>query len=328
LKKAEKPGFFQPGGRTGGRSPARAAAGSAGPGMEAGQAVKKLALTVDVEDYYHATSCEKAAPRSAWDAMESRITSNTRNVLDLLAECRARGTFFVLGWVAEKHPGVVRSISAAGHEIASHGYDHTLVYRQTPEEFRQDVRRAKRILEDTVSSPVIGYRAPTFSITARSSWAHRILAEEGYLYSSSVFPVRHDRYGWPEFGSRPKDLCFEDGLGIREFPLPFVEVGKALIPFGGGGYLRIYPFWMTKAFLRRALKDEENTTVLYFHPWEIDPRQPRLPLQALSRLRHYWGLGATEGRLRKILGAFPVGSLAGELGLSGSLEGGARPCAG
>ena len=296
--------------------------------MEARQGPKKLALTVDVEDYFHATSCEKAVPRSAWDGMEPRVVSNTLKVLDILAECGVKGTFFVLGWIARKHPGMVRSIREAGHEVASHGYDHSLVYRQTPGEFRQDVHRAKRLLEDTVSSPVIGYRAPTFSITARSSWAHRILAEEGYLYSSSVFPVRHDRYGWPEFGSRPKDLSFEGGLGIREFPLPFVEVGKALIPFGGGGYLRIYPFWLTKAFLTRALKDTENTTVLYFHPWEIDPGQPRLSLQPASRLRHYWGLGKTAGRIRKILGEFPVGPLAGELGSRRSLQGDTQPCAG
>jgi polysaccharide deacetylase family protein (PEP-CTERM system associated) len=289
--------------------------------------MQRLALTIDVEDYYHTTAFEEVVPRPAWHAMESRIEANTQNVLGILADCGVTGTFFVLGWIAEKHPEIVRAIGEAGHEVASHGYDHHLVYRQTPEEFRADIRRAKKILEDVLGKPILGYRAPTFSITRRSQWAHRILAEEGYVYSSSVFPVRHDRYGWPEFGGRPKNIDVGDGLSIWEFPLPFLELGKVLIPFGGGGYLRIYPFWMTKALLKMGIRNKENTTVLYFHPWEIDPGQPRLPLHPVSRLRHYWGLDSTEKRIRKLLGTFPVEPIARQLASSRAFYGGKGPCA-
>ena len=285
------------------------------PGPTLGPEMKRnrIALTIDVEDYFHVTSFEGQISRANWSKIPTRVEKNVYLILDILSEHCVTATFFVLGWIAVRHPELIGEIAGRGHEVASHGYDHQLIYRQSPEEFREDVRRAKTVLENITGNEVIGYRAPTFSITPRSQWAYSILGEEEYRYSSSVFPVHHDRYGWPGFGSKPSQIPINNGTSIWEFPLPFMKLGKALLPFGGGGYLRIYPHWVTSALMKHKSRDPENLVICYFHPWEIDPFQPRLKGSFFSRLRHYWGLGGCEKKIRKILKTFPTKPLSSYL---------------
>jgi polysaccharide deacetylase family protein (PEP-CTERM system associated) len=259
------------------------------------------ALTVDVEDYFQVEVFASTIDRSDWEKLPRRVERNTERVLDILGETGARATFFVLGWVAKRHPLLARRIVGEGHELASHGFDHLRADRQTPEEFRSDVRRSKQLLEDVGGAPVLGYRAPTFSIGGGNRWAHAILLEEGYRYSSSVYPIKHDLYGTPCAPRTP----FAPLPGMIEIPLSTVRLLCANLPASGGGYFRLLPYRFSRGLLKHARRVHRSPAIFYLHPWEIDPDQPRqraVPL--LSRFRHYINLGCTEPRLRRLLGDF------------------------
>ncbi len=261
------------------------------------------AMSIDVEDYFHVSVFDGIVPRSEWAAMESRVVANTTKLLDLFEEFGVKSTFFVLGWVAERHPDLVRSIAGKGHEVASHGYAHRLIYDQTPAAFREDVRRAKHLLEDSSGGRVLGYRAPSYSITPRSLWALDILLEEGYEYDSSIFPIRHDRYGIPVSDRRPYPITRQAGT-LLEVPGSTARLGPLNLPVAGGGYFRILPYGWTRWGIDRVNRLESRPVVFYLHPWEIDPDQPRLAAGLLGRFRHYRNLNATEERLRNLLTDF------------------------
>jgi polysaccharide deacetylase family protein (PEP-CTERM system associated) len=261
------------------------------------------AMSVDVEDYFHVSVFDGMVPRSQWDALESRVVRNTERLLDIFDEYKVHSTFFVLGWVGERHPQLVKIIARRGHEIASHGYAHRLVYDQTPAAFRDDVRHAKAVLEDAAGRRVAGYRAPSYSITPRSLWALDILIEEGYTYDSSIFPIRHDRYGIPVSDRRPYRIDRAQG-SLIEVPASAARLGPLNVPVAGGGYFRILPYWWTRWGMSRVNDSEHRPAVFYLHPWEIDPLQPRLQAGRLSRFRHYRNLESTEARLRRLLQDF------------------------
>jgi polysaccharide deacetylase family protein (PEP-CTERM system associated) len=271
------------------------------------------AMTIDVEDYFHVSVFDGLIPRQEWTKLESRVCANTHRLLDIFAEYRTRGTFFVLGWVAERHPELVRDIASAGHEIASHGYGHRLVYDQTRHTFREDVRKAKALLEDACGVRVHGYRAPSYSVTPRSLWALDVLIEEGYTYDSSIFPIRHDRYGIPLSPRHPYVLERTAGL-LVEAPASTTRLGPVNLPVAGGGYFRILPYGWTQWGIARVNRLEQKGTIFYLHPWEIDPEQPRLKAGMLSRFRHYRNLADTERRLRQLLTDFRFGPMAAVLG--------------
>jgi polysaccharide deacetylase family protein (PEP-CTERM system associated) len=263
------------------------------------------AMTVDVEDYFQVSAFDAAVPRMSWDARESRVCANTERLLDLFAASNVKATFFVLGWVAERFPGLVRRIVAEGHELASHGFEHRLVYSQTAREFRDDLRRARVALEQTGGCPVLGYRAPSYSIVRKSMWALDVLIEEGYVYDSSIYPIRHDRYGIPDW---PRDVhqIHRAAGSIWELPGSTLRVAGTNLPIGGGGYFRLLPYGWTRHGIGR-LNAANQPAVFYLHPWEIDPEQPRIPAGRLSTFRHYRNLAETEPRLRRLLGEFPFG---------------------
>jgi len=262
------------------------------------------AMTIDVEDYFHVSVFDGLVPRHRWEQMESRVVANTERLLELFSESRLRATFFVLGWVAERYPRLVRSIAAAGHEIASHGYAHRLVYDLTPRQFRDDIRRSKGLLEAESSAPVVGYRAPSYSITPRSLWALDVLIEEGYRYDSSLFPIRHDRYGIPVSSRVPYGIERNAGTLI-EVPGSTTRLGVLNLPVAGGGYFRILPYWWTRWGISRLNRLEQQAAVFYLHPWEIDPAQPRVSgLGRLSYFRHYVNLDRCEARFRSLLQDF------------------------
>lgn len=262
------------------------------------------AMTVDVEDYFHVSAFADAIDPAHWASMESRVEANTHRLMDLFDEHGVKITFFVLGWVAERYPGLVREIVRRGHELACHGYSHQLVYRQNPELFRAETVRSKDILEQAGQVRVRGYRAASYSITRQSQWALNILAETGFEYDSSIFPVRHDRYGIPGAGRWPHRLELEDGRSLTEFPLSTVRWFGATLPMAGGGYFRIYPYALSRAGLRHINRRDGMPFVFYLHPWEVDPGQPRIRAKALSRFRHYNNLDRCEARLRRLLRDF------------------------
>lgn len=271
-------------------------------------------LSFDVEDYFMVSAFSSLVEFDSWPSYESRLARNTDLVLEILAEFQVRATFFVVGWVGEKYPEVVRKIIKEGHEIGCHGYRHTLVYGMEPDEFREDVRKAKEILQDAAGVPVFGYRAPSFSIAKRSMWALDILVEEGFLYDSSIFPVRHDRYGYPEFSRFP--VAVETGSGeIFEIPPSTLCFLGQNVPFGGGGYFRIFPFRFTEWAIRALNEREGQPAVVYLHPWELDPLQPRIPCSRLTRHRHYRNLDKTEQRLRSLLRSHRFSSVEDVYGL-------------
>lgn len=257
------------------------------------------ALSVDVEDWFHVGAFERTIRRSDWGGLTSRVEHNTDAVLALFAEAGVSATFFTLGWVAERYPALMRRIVEAGHELASHGYDHARVFSLTPDGFRADLRRSRTLLEDTGGQAVKGYRAPSFSIDRRTPWAHQILAEEGYLYSSSVAPIRHDHYGWPEsprFAWKPVA-----GAALVELPVTTAELGGRRLAAGGGGFFRLLPYGFSRWAIRQVNAREQRPAIIYFHPWEIDPDQPRVagaPLR--SRLRHYTNLSVMAAKLRRL----------------------------
>lgn len=262
------------------------------------------ALTIDVEDYYHVSAFAAAVRCEDWGRYESRVERNTYRVLDLLDEYKARATFFVLGWVAERYPSLVRAIMNRGHEVASHGYAHQLIYTQTPSQFREETRRSKKIVEDIIGQSIIGYRAASYSIIEESLWALDILAEEGFQYDSSIFPIRHDRYGIPGHERFHHVLYGKGHLAIAEVPLSTLRIAGLNLPVAGGGYLRLLPYALTHLALLYLNRQEGQPAVVYFHPWEIDPEQPRIKAGWLSRFRHYTNLGRMEGKLRKLLTNF------------------------
>jgi len=266
------------------------------------------AMTVDVEDYFHVSVFDGTLPRHEWARLESRVCANTERLLEIFEEADTRATFFVLGWVAERHPDLVRRIAALGHEIASHGYAHRLVYDQTADAFRQDVRRAKTLLEDAGGCPVLGYRAPSYSITPRSLWALDILIDEGYAYDTSIFPIRHDRYGIP-VSARHAYVLERPAGRLIEVPASTARIGPLNLPIAGGGYFRILPYAWTRWGIARLNREEGKPAIFYLHPWEIDPGQPRLHVGTLGRFRHYRNLSRTESRLRSLLGDFSFAPL-------------------
>jgi polysaccharide deacetylase family protein (PEP-CTERM system associated) len=264
------------------------------------------AMSVDVEDYFQVSAFDKVVARDRWDRFESRVEANTDRLLDLFASHGVSATFFILGWVAERHPALVRRIAAAGHEVASHGFGHQLVYELDVERFRDDVRRAKRQLEDTAGQRVAGYRAPSYSITKQSLWALDVLVEEGYAYDASVFPIHHDRYGIPDAPRHPYVLERDAGR-LVEAPPSTVRVGRVNLPVAGGGYFRILPFAWTRWGIARVNRHERQPVIFYLHPWEVDPGQPRLSADTVGRFRHYRNLHKTEPRLRRLLELFRFG---------------------
>ena len=258
-------------------------------------------LTVDVEDYYHVEAFADRISAHTWPDYPSRVGENTRRILRIFEEHACRGTFFVLGWVAERDPALIREIVAAGHEVACHSYAHRRVNSLTPEEFRQDLRRARTAIEDAAGLRVSGYRAPTFSIGRDSLWALEILAEEGFLYDSSIFPVRHDVYGFPGAPRFPHHLKLQSKRELFEIPMSTVRMGGMDWPAGGGGYLRLIPMPYTRWAVQQIHEKERQPVILYLHPWELDPKQPRIAGRWKSRLRHYVGLTGMEKRLRELL---------------------------
>lgn len=262
------------------------------------------AMTVDVEDYYHVAAFARQIDPNAWDRFEPRVEGNTHRLLDLFDGHEVKATFFVLGWVAERFPGLVRAIADRGHEVACHGYSHQLVYGQSPALFREETIRAKSCLEDQVQRPILGYRAASYSITKRSLWALDILAELGFTYDSSIFPIHHDRYGIPGSPRWPYRLDTSGGGSLIEFPPSTLAVGGHRLPVGGGGYFRIYPYWLTRFALTRINRSEAQPFIFYLHPWEIDPEQPRICAGWLSTFRHYLNLGRCENRLCRLLKDF------------------------
>ena len=264
------------------------------------------ALTVDVEDYFQVSALAPHIARDDWDRIPCRVERNVDRILELLGAVGAQATFFTLGWIAERHPHVVRRISDAGHEIASHGYGHRRATEQSREEFCRDIRAAKTLLEDLVGAEVKGYRAPSFSIAGGNRWAFDCLVEAGYRYSSSIYPVRHDHYGMPDaprFAHRPHEA-------LLEIPISTARLGAINVPAGGGGYFRLFPYLVSRSLIRSVNRHDRQAAVFYLHPWELDPGQPRVEGAGWkTRFRHYVNLHRTEPRLRKLLADFKWGRI-------------------
>lgn len=265
------------------------------------------AMSIDIEDWFQVGAFENVIAKESWSTLPSRVERNSDAVLELFAQADVKATFFTLGWVAERFPALIRRFADAGHELASHGSDHDRVFTMSPDAFRADIRRARAAIEDASGQRIEGYRAPSFSIDARNPWAHRVLAEEGYRYSSSVAPIAHDHYGWPEaprFAFRP--LADAD---LIELPVTTVELAGRRMAAGGGGFFRMLPYRFSRWAIDRVNMTEGRPAAFYFHPWEIDPDQPRVAAAPLrSRVRHYSRLSAMHPKLRKLLGDFSWGT--------------------
>jgi polysaccharide deacetylase family protein (PEP-CTERM system associated) len=280
-------------------------------------------MTVDVEDYFQVSAFEGHVARDSWERTATRVEANVERVLELFARHDVRATFFTLGWVAERHPALVRRIVDGGHELASHGWDHTRVTEQDPAAFRADVRRTRELLEDLGCVPVRGYRAPSYSINGGNLWAHEVLADEGYAYSSSIAPLKHDLYGMPE---APR-FAFDTADGrLREIPVTTVPLAGRNLNVGGGGWFRLYPYGFSRWALRRVNGRDGESAHFYFHPWEIDPGQPRIAgVGVKTRVRHYLNLGRMERRLERLLRDFAWGRMDEVFGLApGAADQGGR----
>ncbi len=273
------------------------------------------ALTIDVEDYYHVSAFESIIKFEDWGRFESRVEKNTLKILELLNTFKIKATFFILGWIAERSPQMVKEIQKEGHEIACHGYRHQLVYEIGPEKFREDIIRSKKILEDIIGKEVIGYRAPSYSIIKKSLWALDILIEEGFKYDSSIFPIRHDRYGIPDFSRFSKKINLNGKGEILEIPLSTIRLLNSNFPIAGGGYFRLFPYLLFKRGINRINKVDKQPAVFYFHPWEIDAEQPVQRVGVKTRFRHYLNLKKTEGRLKRLLSDFKWGRIS-DLGVN------------
>ena len=282
----------------------------------------KNALTVDVEDYFQVSAFANSIDQKEWDDHPLRVENNTHRLLDLFDECQLKATFFILGWVAERKKELVLEIARRGHEVACHGYSHQLVYNQTPDVFQEETVRAKNILEDIIQQQVRGYRAASYSITEKSQWALDILAESGFVYDSSIFPVRHDRYGMPDTPEHPYRLKTPAGHSIIEFPLSTAKIINYRLPVAGGGYFRLYPYWLSRMGLRQ-INRQQKPFIFYLHPWEIDPDQPKIAASWFSRFRHYNNLDKCESRLRNLTADFQFGTtweVLSDLGLTDAFD--------
>lgn len=260
------------------------------------------AMSVDVEDYFQVSAFEPYINKSEWDNLEHRIERNTNKILDVFAEYNTRSTFFTLGWIAERYPALINRIVNEGHELACHGYEHIRVTEQTPEQFRDDIRRTKKILENLSGQEVKGYRAASYSINSSNLWAHQVLIEEGFKYSSSIYPVKHDLYGIPD---APR-FCYQPikNSDFLEVPITTVKIGSKNMPCGGGGFFRFYPYLFSKWALKQINKDKQ-AAIFYCHPWEIDPKQPKQQnLKWKTQFRHYLNLDKMEQRIRNLLDDF------------------------
>lgn len=258
----------------------------------------KHAMTVDVEDYFHVSAFENNIASKDWDTLPLRVADNTYQLLDLFAKHDAKCTFFVLGWVAKKCPDLIKEIVAQGHELASHGYSHKRATEMTPEQFLEDVSSSKKVLEDTAGQAIYGYRAPSFSINDSNTWTYQILTDLGFRYSSSTYPIEHDLYGvphWPRF-------IYQRPEGITEIPVPTINHADKNTGIGGGGYFRLYPYWLSQRRINRYISQENQPYSFYFHPWEIDPKQPRVSGASFkSKIRHYLNLSRMEGKIIRLL---------------------------
>jgi polysaccharide deacetylase family protein (PEP-CTERM system associated) len=265
-------------------------------------------LSVDVEDWFQVGAFEKVIDRRDWEGLTDRVERNCDEILAMFAAAGVKATFFTLGWVAERHPTLMRRIAEQGHEMASHGWDHARVFTLDAKSFAADLDRARKVIEDTSGAAVFGYRAPSFSIDARTPWAHEVLAEQGYAYSSSVAPIAHDHYGWreaPRFAFRPVA-----GSDLIEIPVTTAEFAGRRLAAGGGGFFRVLPYAFSRWAIRQVNERDERPAVFYFHPWEIDPGQPRVDHAPLkSRLRHYSRLDAMASKLRRLVGEFEWGRM-------------------
>lgn len=277
------------------------------------------AMTVDVEDYFHVSAFAGLVKPAEWDSYESRVCRNTERLLHIFDQVGVRATFFVLGWVAERFPNLVRLILTAGHEIASHSYDHGLIYDKTPDTFRADLRRASDAIEQAAGVRARGYRAPSYSITEASLWALDVLVSEGYTFDSSIYPIRHDRYGIPTWARHVHPIA-RDGHVMWELPGSTVRQLGTNLPIGGGGYFRLLPYGWTRRGIRILNEQEQQPAIFYLHPWEIDPDQPRLNAGFVSRFRHYRNLHLAESRLRRLLADFRFGTVSDVLKGAGATE--------
>lgn len=287
-----------------GSSAQSANGGETGPARDAAaRAGVTNAMSIDVEDYFQVQAMADLFDRAAWQAQECRVERNVDRILAMLSDAGQKATFFTLGWIAERYQPMVRRIVAEGHELASHGMAHYRADSQTPDEFRDDVSRTKKLLEDIGGTSVIGYRAASFSIGARNLWAHKVLADAGYRYSSSIYPIRHDIYGMPD---APRFTYQPDGLdGFVEVPVTTVKIFGKNVPCGGGGYFRLLPYHVSRWQMRQVNKVDGRACMFYFHPWEIDPEQPRQTnISFKTRFRHYTNLDRMQSRLRRLLTDF------------------------
>jgi len=282
--------------------------GERSPVLQSDDGIIINAMSVDVEDYFQVSAFEKHIRRDCWEQLPCRVESNTDHILALFDECAVKATFFILGWVAERYPELVRRISAQGHEIASHGYEHIRVIHQSQSQFREDIIRTKKLLEDISGSEVLGYRAASYSINASNLWALKELHLTGHHYSSSIYPIRHDLYGMPD---APRFVFYPHGDdGVMEIPISTVSIMGHHLPCGGGGYFRLLPYGVSRWAIRRVNQQDHQAAIFYFHPWELDPEQPHqrgLPLK--TRFRHYLNLGRMEQRLKMLLRDFHWGRL-------------------
>jgi len=288
-------------------------------------------LTFDVEEYFHAEAFAGVVRPEDWPTFGSRVVDATERLLDILDYADVRATFFVLGWVAERQPGLVQEIHARGHELACHGYSHQMISRLTPQEFAEDVKRAKKVIEDIAGTRVIGYRAPTFSVTRQTLWSLEVLMEAGFRYDSSIFPIVHDRYGIPDaprFAHRipifvNRIPIVGNGCAMAELPLSTLSVFGQRLPVAGGGYFRLLPYGLTRLAIRHLNKVERQPAVVYLHPWELDRHQPRLSVGRLTRLRHSINIDTTEDKLCRLLADFrfaPAAQVLAETGVLVSAE--------
>ena len=261
------------------------------------------ALTVDVEDYFQVSAFAKSVNKNDWDNYPLRVEKNTRRLMDLFDDAQVKATFFVLGWVADRNKSLIQEIAQRGHEVASHGYSHQLIYNQSQAVFREETIRSKLLLEDIVQAPVRGYRAASYSITKDSLWALDIIAEAGFDYDSSIFPIRHDRYGISDAKEVPHILKTPQGHSLVEFPLSTAKIFNYKLPVAGGGYFRLYPYVLTRAGLRQV-NSRQQPFIFYLHPWEIDPDQPNIEAGWFSRFRHYNNLEKCESRLQRLMKDF------------------------
>jgi polysaccharide deacetylase family protein (PEP-CTERM system associated) len=281
------------------------------------KALIKNGLTVDLEDYYQVSAFAEQSPPERWKAQASRVEANTERLLSLLDAHGWKATFFTLGWVGEEHPALLKRIAALGHEIGCHSLRHRRVYEMKPEDFREDTRRAKEVLEDASGARVRGYRAPSFSINESCPWAFETLVECGFSYDSSIFPVRHPNYGSPATPRFPYLIETKAGP-LVEFPMPTLSLGERRSPFGGGAYLRLLPYWFTRWALRFLNNQEGKAGCVYLHPWELDPEQPRMKGSLTAKVRHYVGLRGFERKLGRLMEDFefaPLGQVVSELRL-------------